>query len=107
MKNSLFGVLLSGLLFFTDIVKAQETTDKLSQQTYIIGEVVVTGTRNETDIRHLSQTVSVVDRQTIKQTQQPALLPILTEQVPGLFATARGVMGYSVIGRCCRRSFLA
>ena len=63
-----------------------------------IPEVVVTGVRSQTDIRHLSQTVSVIDRTAIEQTQQPSLLPILTEQVPGLFATARGVMGYGVSG---------
>lgn len=63
-----------------------------------IPEVVVTGVRSQTDIRHLSQTVSVIDRTVIEQTQQPSLLPILTEQVPGLFATARGVMGYGVSG---------
>lgn len=27
---------------------------------------------------------------------QPSLLPVLTEQVPGLFTTSRGVMGYGV-----------
>lgn len=63
-----------------------------------IPEVVVTGTRNATDVRHLSQTVSVIGRATIEQSQQPSLLPLLTEQVPGLFTTARGVMGYGVSG---------
>ena len=65
---------------------------------YEIGEVVVTGTRNETDVRHLSQTVSVVNRSKISQTLQPSLLPVLTEQIPGLFVTSRGVMGYGVSG---------
>ncbi len=63
---------------------------------YTIGEVVVTGTRNETDIRHLPMTISVVNRSQIEQSHQESLLPLLTEQVPGLFATARGVMGYGV-----------
>lgn len=61
-------------------------------------EVVVTGTRNETDLRHLSQTVSVVSRSQISQSLQPSLLPVLTEQVPGLFVTSRGMMGYGVSG---------
>lgn len=65
---------------------------------YEIGEVVVTGTRNETDVRHLSQTVSVVNRSKISQALQPSLLPVLTEQIPGLFVTSRGVMGYGVSG---------
>lgn len=29
---------------------------------------------------------------------QPSILPILTQQVPGLFITARGIMGYGVSG---------
>lgn len=72
--------------------------DTLMQRTHNINEVVVTGTRAATDVRHLSQTVSVVDRKAIEQSMQPSLLPVLTEQVPGLFTTARGVMGYGVSG---------
>lgn len=60
--------------------------------------MVVTGTRNETDVRHLSQTVTVVDRSKIDRSLQSSLLPVLTEQVPGLFVTARGIMGYGVLG---------
>lgn len=59
-------------------------------------EVVVTGTRNVTDIRHLPMTVSVVGRSTIERSGSASLLPVLTEQVPGLFSTARGIMGYGV-----------
>ncbi len=72
--------------------------DSLSGKTYKINEVVVTGTRSATDVRHLSQTVSVVGRDKIEQTMQPSLLPVITEQVPGLFTTSRGVMGYGVSG---------
>lgn len=72
--------------------------DTLMQRTHNINEVVVTGTRAATDVRHLSQTVSVVGRKAIEQSMQPLLLPVLTEQVPGLFTTARGVMGYGVSG---------
>lgn len=63
-----------------------------------IEEVVVTGTRSETDVRHLSQTVSVIDRTRINQAMQPSLLPVLTEQIPGMFVTSRGMMGYGVSG---------
>ena len=96
--------LVSLLLCFAGIASAQ--TDSLSN-TYLamagkpsdpihIGEVVVTGTRNETDVRHLPLTVSVIDRQEIEQSMQPSVLPVLTQQVPGLFITSRGIMGYGV-----------
>lgn len=63
---------------------------------FAIDEVVVTGARHATDVRHLSQTVSVINRKVIEESLQPSLLPVLTEQVPGLFVTSRGVMGYGV-----------
>ena len=74
---------------------AQSDTTRTARS-FALDEVVVTGTRTETDVRHLSQTVSVVNRMTIKNSMQPSLLPVLSEQVPGLFVTERGVMGYGV-----------
>ena len=59
-------------------------------------EVVITGTRAATDVRQLSQTVNVIDRQAIEETNRTSLLPLLTEQVPGLFITQRGYSGYGV-----------
>lgn len=77
-------------------VQAQNVDTTAISRSYAIGEVVVTGTRNATDIRHLSQSVSVINRNKLEQAMQPSLLPVLTEQVPGLFTTSRGVMGYGV-----------
>lgn len=67
-----------------------------AEQNVRIDSVVVTGARYASDIRHLPMTVSVVGREKIEQSLQPSLLPTLTEQVPGLFTTARGIMGYGV-----------
>ncbi len=64
----------------------------------ILQEVVITGTRAATDVRHLSQTVNVVDRAAIEETNRASLLPLLTQQVPGLFITQRGYAGYGVSG---------
>ena len=61
-----------------------------------LDELVVTGTRNETSINSLPMTISVVGRSQIENSYQPSLLPILTENVPGLFTTSRGVLGYGV-----------
>lgn len=87
----LFGSLLS--------ISGMAQTKKDSIQAgrnYMIDEVVVTGTRNETDVRHLPMTISVVGRQQIEKRYESSLLPLLTEQVPGLFTTSRGIMGYGV-----------
>ncbi len=69
-----------------------------ARKVYPIDDVVVTGTRAETDVRHLPMTLSIVNREEIASANQPSLLPILNEQVPGLFSTARGIMGYGVSG---------
>ena len=80
------------LLAFT--ASAIETNDTLRSST--IDEVVITGTREATDVRQLSQTVNVIDREAIEETHRTSLLPLLTEQVPGLFITQRGYAGYGV-----------
>lgn len=96
MKKILFTVLLLGG-FVT--LRAEEIPDSLSVQKKVtIGEVVVTGTRNETDVRHLPMTVSVVNREQIELRNDPSLLPLLTEYIPGLFTTSKGLMGYGVSG---------
>ncbi|MBQ7773438.1 MAG: TonB-dependent receptor [Bacteroidales bacterium] len=76
---------------------AQEDTS-LVERGERLGEIVVTGTRNETDIRHLPMTVSIVDRNLIEQNNVPSLMPVLSRQIPGFFVTSRGVMGYGVSG---------
>ena len=63
-----------------------------------IDEVVVTGTRNETDIRHLPMTITTVNHKKLTESHRSSILPTLTEQVPSLFVTSRGVMGYGVSG---------
>lgn len=73
-------------------IQATEPTDSILQ------EVVITGTRSATDVRQLSQTVNVIDRSAIEETNRASLLPLLTEQVPGLFITQRGYSGFGVSG---------
>lgn len=72
---------------------AQTAADSLSGE---IDEVVVTGTRSATDPRHLSQTVTTITQQQIEATHNPSLLPLVEQEVPGLFVTRRGVFGYGV-----------
>lgn len=93
MKNlcSIIGILL---LWCLVAVEGVAQTDTL--RVHRLDEVVVTGVRYETDVRHLPMTVSVVGREKIEQTHVSSLLPLLTEQVPGIFVTSRGVMGYGI-----------
>lgn len=59
-------------------------------------EVVVTGTRNATDVRHLPMTVTVIDRELLTEQHQTSVLPTVMQQVPGFFVTSRSMMGYGV-----------
>lgn len=77
---------------------AQMPEDPDTLRNYDINEVVITGVRSSTDIRHLSRTVTVVGRTEIESKMQPSLMPVLNELVPGLFVTSRGIMGYGVSG---------
>ena len=81
------------LLFVGATMSVHAQTDSLR-----LKEVVVTGTRQATDIRHLPMTVTTVHRQQLTENHQLSLLPTLTQQLPGLFNTSRAMMGYGVSG---------
>ena len=86
-----------GCLISAASLQAQTGKDSTQvARSYAINEVVVTGTRSETDVRHLPMTVSVVGRPQLEASRQSSVLPVLNSQVPGFFSTSRGVMGYGV-----------
>ena len=62
----------------------------------IIDEVVVTATRVSVNRSNVPMTVSVVNRADISESSESALLPALSEHVPGMFVTQRGVTGFGV-----------
>jgi len=68
-----------------------QTADSLALE-----EIVVTGTRNATDVRHLPMTVTVLGRERLTEQHQTSVLPTVMQQVPGLFVTSRSMMGYGV-----------
>ncbi|SEA09815.1 iron complex outermembrane recepter protein [Segatella bryantii] len=90
-RSSVLTALAVGTLLFPAKVSAEVINDSLSLQ-----EVVVTGTRNAIDVRHLPMTVTVVGRETLTKQHQPSVLPTVMQQVPGLFVTSRSMMGYGV-----------
>lgn len=94
-KKTIFLFSIAGIWAATGLAQTAKDSARIARS-LTIDEVVVTGTRNETDIRHLPMTISVVGRKVLEQSLQPSVLPVLTEQVPGLFTTSRGIMGYGV-----------
>lgn len=91
LKKTLLSLLWLPLTSYAQTTLPDTTSVRLDN-------VVVTGTRNQTDIRHLPMTVNIVEREALTEQQQTSVLPTLVEQVPGLFVTSRGMLGYGVSG---------
>lgn len=97
------GILLSVLsCLYAAIGVAQDSKvaslDSINKETVNLSEVVVTGTRVPVPRDVIPVPITVVHRSTIEQDEATALLPVLMQQVPGLFVTSRGVAGYGVSG---------
>lgn len=89
-------ILTAALLAATGVQAGTAGTGSVTTDSVDLGEVVVTGTRGATDVRHLPMTISVVSRKKLTENYRTQLLPTVSEQVPGLFVTSRGVLGYAV-----------
>lgn len=66
------------------------------KDTINIDEVVITGSKTSVNRNNVPLTVSVISKEKIENSSESALLPVLTEQVPGLFVTERGITGFGV-----------
>lgn len=75
---------------------ALSTGVAISQIDSTLTEVVVTGTRNATDVRHLPMTISVLKHSELTENHRQSVLPTVGERVPGVFVTSRGMLGYGV-----------
>ncbi len=94
MKCLRINVILT--LFVCGIGNFVYAEDADSIRVYTLDEVVSTGTRSATDARLLPLSVSVVSEAQLEEKQETNILPTLSAEVPGLFVTSRGMMGYGV-----------
>jgi iron complex outermembrane receptor protein len=90
MKRMKFAIMVLATANAT-IMNAEVLDDSLQ-----LKEIVVTGTRNATDVRHLPMVVTVIDRDQLTADHQANVLPTVMREVPGLFVTSRSMMGYGV-----------
>ena len=72
------------------------TQSQALKDTTQISEVVVTGTRNATDARHLPLSVTSISNEKLNENFRSSILPTVMEQTPSLFSTGRGILGYGV-----------
>lgn len=88
-KFAMLGLLLPLYCY----AEAHETNEGIT-----LADVVVTGARETSDIRHLPMTVTNVSRSELEKNEQTNVLPSAVMKVPSLFVTTRGMMGYGVSG---------
>ena len=104
MKKNI--VLFFSLLFALNVVAQQDNAVESDSTFYDdevcldcnvrIDEVVVTGTFEGVDVRHLPMTISRINRVQLENNFQQSILPTVAEKTPGLFITSRGILGYGV-----------
>ena len=68
-------------------VLANDKDDVLTDTTQL-GEVVVTGSRSATDVRHLPMTVCTIGRERLLMNERTSVLPAVMEEVPGVVVTS-------------------
>jgi iron complex outermembrane receptor protein len=72
---------------------SQDTTEV---RNYKIDDLVITANRVAVNRNNVPMTISVISRQELEGSSESALLPGLSERIPGLFVTERGVTGFGV-----------
>ena len=97
--------LLALALIATLGTSAKATNDEIANDT-TLRDVVVTGTRTAVPERAIISTVSTVNSEQLNQLERVSLLPTLSEQIPNLFITQRGLMGYGVSGGAASDPFV-
>lgn len=101
MPRNLFSMKKSAWLFIFAILIIpnsgfSQQTKSVLEDTISIDEVVVTGSKTSVNRNNVPLTVSVVSKEKIENSSESALLPVLSEQVPSLFVTERGITGFGV-----------
>jgi outer membrane cobalamin receptor len=84
------------LLLTAACIEKGISQDKDSVKSVELEKVIVTGTKTYVSRDNVPLTVSVVTKREIEESSESNLLPVLSERVPGLFVTERGITGFGV-----------
>ena len=79
----MFGIQLRAVANFSD----PDTTIHLNQ-------IIVTATKLQTPKDQIPLSISVIGREEIEASSESALLPVLSNRIPGLFVTEKGITGF-------------
>jgi iron complex outermembrane receptor protein len=92
-KNLLLCVIMAVIISKSGFSQQNKS---ILKDTISIDEVVITGSKTSVNRNNVPLTVSVVSKEKIENSSESALLPVLSEQVPSLFVTERGITGFGV-----------
>lgn len=84
-------ILVTMLTGFFAIASAQSLDDTLS-----INEVVITGSKLEISRKNMPVNISVLSKEDLNGIHETAALSVVSQRIPGVFVTERGVTGYSI-----------
>ncbi len=93
--NKLYTTFFSFLFLSVSLYATDDNVSRINDSIRL-DEVIVTGSMSKVNLKNVPMSISIVGKRQIHNRLEPSLLPLLTEEVPGLFITQRGVMGYGV-----------
>ena len=82
------GLLVSSMAFAIDPVEIDSLIN--------LKGVVVSANKIHVNRNSVPLSISVIEREEIEASSESALLPVLSERVPGLFVTEKGITGFGV-----------
>ena len=90
-------IIIGYLLLTGGILPGLHAQTRSVNDTIPLQEVtVVSGTKTRADRNLIPATISVVTRGELDESAESAILPILSERIPGLFVTERGITGFGI-----------
>lgn len=84
------------LLIISLLLAVTASSQNSLKDTIEIEEVIITGSRVEVARKNVSLTVSTLTRKEIELSNESAVLPVLSQRIPGMFVTERGITGFGV-----------
>lgn len=95
MKPTMSGILTLLICMGSASLCADPVQDTTVRR-QVLDEVVVTGNRTLVNRNNVPMNITVVGRDEIENSSESALLPVLSERVPGMFVSERGITGFGV-----------
>ncbi|MDR1918833.1 MAG: TonB-dependent receptor [Tannerellaceae bacterium] len=93
MKKNL--LLISSLLLFVSALAHATDPEEVDSLIHLKG-VVVSANKIQLNRNSVPLSISVIERSEIEASSESALLPVLSQRVPGLFVTQKGITGFGV-----------